>query len=50
MLETLKDVLKYFKARKKIWLLPLVLIIVFTGILLIFGSATGLAPFIYSLF
>lgn len=46
----LKDLWGYFKTRKKFWLAPLMLILVFCALILLFGGATGLTPFIYSLF
>ena len=49
-MELFKDIIQYLKERKKIWLAPILLILVFVGLLLIFGAATGLSPFIYSLF
>lgn len=45
-----KDLWGYFLARKKFWLAPLILVLVFCTLILIFGSTTGLSPFIYSLF
>ncbi len=45
-----KDLWGYFKARKKFWLAPIMLILVFCALILLFGGVTGLTPFIYSLF
>lgn len=50
MTDLLKDLWGYMKDRKKYWLAPVILILVFCGLILIFGASTGLAPFIYSLF
>lgn len=50
MLDLLADIWGYMKARKKWWLAPVILILVFCGLILIFGASTGLSPFIYSLF
>jgi competence protein ComGC len=50
MMEFLYDMWKYFKARKKFWLLPLVIVLLLLGILLIVGGNSALAPFIYTLF
>ncbi|MFT5822757.1 MAG: hypothetical protein ACI8ZM_004014 [Crocinitomix sp.] len=47
MLEVFKDLIAYFKERKKMWLLPIVLILIFIGIIMIFGLVTGLTPFLY---
>jgi hypothetical protein len=49
-MELLKDIWGYLKARKKYWLLPIFLIVLFTSLLLIFGASSGLGPFIYSIF
>ncbi len=39
----------FMKQNKKWWLLPMVLALLFFGLLLVLSS-TGLAPFIYTLF
>ena len=38
------------KYNKKYWLLPIVLVLVLTGLLLAFANSSVLAPFIYPLF
>jgi hypothetical protein len=43
------DLWNYMKIRKKWWLLPLILMLLFVGILIIFGSSTAVSPFIYTL-
>jgi len=40
----------FLKVRKKLWLLPLVLLMLFIGGLLIFAQGSVIAPFIYTLF
>lgn len=35
---------------KRLWLAPLVLVLVAVGLLLLFATASGIAPFIYTLF
>ena len=40
----------FMKARKKLWLLPIVLMMVAVGALLIFAQGSALAPFIYTIF
>ena len=40
---------KFMRARKKFWLLPLILLIILLGLLLIFAQASPLAPFIYTI-
>ena len=40
----------FLKVRKKLWLLPLVLLMLFIGGLLILAQGSVMAPFIYTLF
>jgi hypothetical protein len=40
----------YLKARKKWWLLPVIVILVLIGFLLVFAQGSALAPFIYTVF
>jgi hypothetical protein len=40
----------FLRARKKFWLLPIVLMLVLLGALILFGEGSALAPFIYTLF
>lgn len=46
----LKELLVFLKARKKIWLLPLIIIMVVIGGLLVLAQGSVVAPFIYTLF
>jgi hypothetical protein len=40
----------FMRARKKFWLLPIILIMVLLGGLLILAQGSAVAPFIYTLF
>ena len=40
----------FLRERKKLWLFPMVTVLVLFGVLLILGESSALAPFIYSLF
>jgi hypothetical protein len=40
----------YMKARKKWWLIPVMLVLVLVGALLVFAKGSVLAPFIYTIF
>jgi drug/metabolite transporter superfamily protein YnfA len=40
----------FLRERKKFWLLPIVIIMLFFGVLLVFAESSALAPFIYTLF
>ena len=44
------ELLAFLWARKLWWLIPMVTVLLLFGLLLIFASASGLAPFIYTLF
>jgi hypothetical protein len=41
---------KFMRARKKFWLLPIILVMLVLGGLLILAQGSALAPFIYTLF
>lgn len=45
----INDLWGFLKLNKKWWLVPIVVVFLFFG-LLIFLSSTGIAPFIYTLF
>ncbi len=49
-METLKELLKFLIERRKIWLIPLIIILFLIGILIFVSSVTGVSPFIYPLF
>lgn len=40
----------FMRARKKWWLLPLILMMLLIGTLLVFAQGSVLAPFIYTIF
>jgi hypothetical protein len=50
MREILADLFGYMRTHKKLWLLPVVLVVVGTGMLLWLAQGSALAPFIYSIF
>lgn len=50
MLEVLKELWDFLKVRKKYWLLPIIIVMLLMSLLIIFGGATGTAPFIYTIF
>jgi hypothetical protein len=41
---------KFLKVRKKMWLLPIILVMVVLGGLLVLAQGSAVAPFIYTLF
>ena len=50
LIELLKDIWDFFRVRKKYWLAPLIITIVFMGILIIYTQGSVVAPFIYTIF
>lgn len=49
-METLKELILFFKVRKKFWLLPIVFVLLIGGGLLVLAQGSVIAPFIYTLF
>ena len=50
MSQLLSDLWAFLRVRKKWWLLPIILMLLFVGILTIFGQSSAVSPFIYALF
>jgi len=46
----LGDLWDFLKIRKKIWLIPLIVVLLAFGALIALAGGTALAPFIYTLF
>lgn len=46
----LKELWKFLRARKKLWLLPIVIVMLMLGGLLLLAQGSVVAPFIYTLF
>ena len=44
------ELLNFFWQRKLWWLIPMITLLLIFGLLLIFASASGIGPFIYTLF
>ena len=47
---TARELLEYLWEMKLWWMVPMVAVLLVFGLLLIFASASGVGPFIYSLF
>jgi len=45
----LRELWDFLKVRKKWWLLPIIIMLIIVGILIIFGSTSPAAPFVYTL-
>ena len=46
----LRELWQFLKARKKFWLLPIILLMLVMGGLLVLAQGSALAPLIYTLF
>ncbi|MBK9574224.1 MAG: hypothetical protein IPO43_16665 [Rhodoferax sp.] len=46
----LKELWDFLRARKKLWLLPIIVIMLVLGGLLVLAQGSVIAPFIYTLF
>lgn len=44
------EIFKFLRFRKKLWLAPVIIILILIGGLLIFAEGSVIAPFIYTLF
>jgi hypothetical protein len=44
------ELLRFLWQRKLWWLIPMIVVLMVFGLLLIFASASGIGPFIYTLF
>lgn len=49
-MEFIKELFTFLNQRKKLWLAPIILIMVILGGLLILAQGSVVAPFIYTLF
>jgi hypothetical protein len=49
-MEFLNDLWQYMKERKKLWLAPIILVLLLLGLFIVFGGTSAVAPFIYALF
>ncbi len=46
----LKEIWAFLRVRKKLWLAPVILVMVMLGALLVLAQGSVVAPFIYTLF
>ncbi len=49
-MSTLLELFKFLTIRKKIWLFPVIIILVIFGMLIVLSQGSVLAPFIYTIF
>jgi hypothetical protein len=46
----IKELWAFMRARKKYWLLPIIVMMVLLGVLIVLAQGSAVAPFIYTLF
>ena len=49
-MEILKELWNFLRVRKKLWLAPIIIVLVILGGLIILAQGSVVAPFIYTLF
>jgi len=49
-MDIIKELILFLKVRKKLWLAPIVMIMLILGGLLIIAQSSVIAPFIYTIF
>ncbi|MBT5068288.1 DUF5989 family protein [Luminiphilus sp.] len=50
MFELLKDLWGFMRERKKLWMAPIIGIMLILGLLVVMTQGSALAPFIYTIF
>ncbi len=50
MIELIKDLWGFMRARKKFWLAPIIVVMLLLGTLIVLSQGSAVAPFIYTLF
>ena len=49
-MEFIKELWSFLRARKKLWLAPIIIVLLILGGLLILAQGSVIAPFIYTIF
>jgi hypothetical protein len=50
MIEFLKDLWGFMRERKKLWMAPIIIVMMLLGALIVLTQGSAIAPFIYTLF
>jgi hypothetical protein len=50
MFELLKDLWQFMRERKKLWLAPVIILLLLVGLFIVLSQSSVLAPLIYTLF
>jgi len=49
-LSIFKEFIDFLREHKKLWLIPIVVILLLLGFIIVLGQGSALAPFIYTIF
>tara|TARA_B100000401_G_C52521764_1_gene584745 strand:- start:473 stop:625 length:153 start_codon:yes stop_codon:yes gene_type:complete len=50
MIEFLREFWEFLRERKKYWLLPILIVLAFFGVIIVLSQGSAVAPFIYTIF
>jgi hypothetical protein len=50
MLSLIKEIWTFLRVRKKLWLLPIIIVALLFGLLIVLTQGSAIAPFIYTIF
>tara|TARA_A100001011_G_scaffold381580_1_gene450297 strand:+ start:404 stop:556 length:153 start_codon:yes stop_codon:yes gene_type:complete len=50
MISFLKEFWEFLRERKKYWLLPILIVLAFFGVIIVLSQGSAVAPFIYTIF
>lgn len=50
MLDFVRELIDFMRARRKFWLVPVLVMIALLGALVVFAKGSAIAPFIYTIF
>ena len=50
MIDLIKDLWDFMRVRKKFWLAPIIIVLLFLGALIVVAQGSAVAPFIYTIF
>ena len=49
-MEFFREMWSFLRTRKKVWLMPVIIVMMLLGVLLLLAQGSAFAPFIYTLF
>ena len=50
MISFLKEFWEFLRESKKYWLLPIIIVLAFFGVIIVLSQGSAVAPFIYTIF